>query len=369
MALGLSALARQIVTELGVAPDAAVAVAYRKAGEWNVESARAHHSARLTAAGSLADPLFDLASVSKPMVAAALVRLAQLGRLSLSCALVDLLPCARRTPMERCSLERLLSHRAGLKAHVALYAPIAAGRAFYRKDALREAANAVRAECAFAAPSAQPPLYSDLGYVLAGAAAESTLRTPLDALLLEHVIEPLGLQVGSARQCWRRDPSFFVRAVPTEIVPWRGGDLQGVVHDDNAWALAGHGAAGQAGLFGTAGDVARFGAAVLDALAGRDERWLDPTAAAFLCQPRPGGTLRAGFDGKASAGSSAGERAGPHTFGHLGFTGTSFWCDPDRDTVTVLLTNRVRFGPDRERIRDARPRVHDALFSWAAARM
>jgi CubicO group peptidase (beta-lactamase class C family) len=152
-------------------------------------------------------------------------------------------------------------------------------------------------------------------------------------------------------------------------VAWRGGELRGVVHDDNAWALAGHGAAGHAGLFGTAAAVARFGAAVLDALAGRDESWLDRATAAFLCRPRPGGTLRAGFDGRATAGSSAGERAGPNTFGHLGFTGTSLWCDPDRGAATVLLTNRVRFGPDREKIRAARPRVHDALFAWADARM
>jgi CubicO group peptidase (beta-lactamase class C family) len=369
MAPALTAIAEELVVEDGVAPAAAVAVAYREGDAWHLESGAAGRLACSSHAPLTEDCLFDLASVTKPLVAAALVRSSQNGPLSLACPLGQLLPCVRSTPAERCSLEQLLSHRAGLKAHVPLYAPLASGRAFDRSAALREAAQAMRSECAGAAPGAeQPPLYSDLGYVLAGAAAEHVSSEPLDALLLKHVVNPLNLRVGSARQCLREDPQFFARVVPTEVVPWRGGELAGVVHDDNAWALAGHGLSGQAGLFGTAAAIARFGAAVLDALAGRDERWLDRAAATFLCRARPGGTLRAGFDGKAILGSSAGERAGPLTFGHLGFTGTSFWCDPERDCVTVLLTNRVRFGAERERIRSARPRVHDALFTWAGGK-
>jgi CubicO group peptidase (beta-lactamase class C family) len=77
---------------------------------------------------------------------------------------------------------------------------------------------------------------------------------------------------------------------------------------------------------------------------------------------RPGGTLRAGFDGKSEQGSSAGSLAGPRSFGHLGFTGTSLWCDPDADRAVVLLSNRVCPTRDNMRIRAARPAVHDALF-------
>jgi len=85
----------------------------------------------------------------------------------------------------------------------------------------------------------------------------------------------------------------------------------------------------------------------------------------WLVRERPGGTLRAGFDGKSPAGSSAGSRLGPRSFGHLGFTGTSLWIDPDARIVVSLLTNRV--CPTREHlaIRAARPWVHDALFDAA----
>jgi CubicO group peptidase (beta-lactamase class C family) len=73
-----------------------------------------------------------------------------------------------------------------------------------------------------------------------------------------------------------------------------------------------------------------------------------------------------GFDGKAEQGSSAGPRFGPRAFGHLGFTGTSLWCDPDAGVVVALLTNRVHPQRDNIRIRDIRPSVHGELFGLAA---
>ena len=51
-------------------------------------------------------------------------------------------------------------------------------------------------------------------------------------------------------------------------------------------------------------------------------------------------------------------------FGHLGFTGTSFWIDPTADVAMVLLTNRVCPSRADGRIRWLRPAVHDA--AWAA---
>ena len=65
-------------------------------------------------------------------------------------------------------------------------------------------------------------------------------------------------------------------------------------------------------------------------------------------------------------GSSAGARCGPRTFGHLGFTGTSLWIDPDAEAVVVLLTNRVHPTRDNAGLRAARPIAHDALFALAA---
>lgn len=306
--------------------------------------------------------IFDLASVSKPVVACTLMRLAKGRLLELEAPLGSLLPQARGTRSESLPLELFLAHRAGLEPHLALYAPLIAGRALRRDEALSMAANARRADCT-GMPDAQgfAPLYSDLGYLLLGAVIEQVTRAALDSQVASEVSEPLGIQLGSARQ-WRSRRATFDRDVaPTETVVARGGQLRGIVHDENAWALAGHGTAGHAGLFGTIADVLGFGAALLDALDGRSH-WLSRAALQTLVRPRAGGTLRAGFDSKSRGVSSAGELCGAETFGHLGFTGTSLWCDPGAGIATVLLTNRVCPTRDNPRIRAARPAVHDALF-------
>jgi CubicO group peptidase (beta-lactamase class C family) len=85
----------------------------------------------------------------------------------------------------------------------------------------------------------------------------------------------------------------------------------------------------------------------------------------LLLSERPGSTLRAGFDGKSCGLSVVGERLGAATFGHLGFTGTSFWCDPEAETVVVLLTNRVCPSRENPSIAALRPRVHDLLAECA----
>jgi len=311
--------------------------------------------------------LFDLASVSKPVVACTLLRLAGRGALTLQAPLGSLLPEARGARSEQVPLELLLAHRAGLEAHRALFAPLFGGRAVNRARALSNAADARRSDCSGSPPPGGfAPIYSDLGYILLGAVIERVTGMDLDEVVAREVVEPLGLELGSARQLRRRRGNFLRDVAPTEVVRARGGCVRGVVHDENAWALSGHGASGHAGLFGTVRDVLGFGAALLEALAGQS-RWLSREALWTMVQPRPGGSLRAGFDGKSEGVSSAGALSGPDTFGHLGFTGTSLWCDPGAGLVSVLLTNRVHPTRENPRIRGARPLVHDALFANAKA--
>jgi CubicO group peptidase (beta-lactamase class C family) len=348
-----------LVTEQGAAPAATVAAALRLGGDWRVGTGRAGSARELGP-----EPIFDLASVTKPFVAVTAARLAARGVLSLECPLAELLPSAAGTPSEQVPLIQFLAHRAGLDAHRTLFAPLVQGLPFSRGAALAEAARARRADAAGPPPaSGFPPLYSDLGYVLAGAALEHVTGLALGELVDQEVALPLGLAARSARGWLARDPRFLAHVAPTETVAFRGGVVRGAVHDENAWALAGHGLAGQAGLFGTAEAVVRFGLALLDAAAGRSE-WLSAGALEQLIAERPGGSLRAGFDGKSGAQSAAGTRASPRTYGHLGFTGTSLWCDPAAERVTVLLSNRVCPTRGNVKIRALRPRVHDALFAW-----
>lgn len=300
---------------------------------------------------------FDLASLTKSVLALAYLRRDGLFR---DCV-ARWVPEADGTRTGALPLELLLAHRAGLEAHLPLFAPLAEGRPVHAGAALAEAARACRD-----APRLDPsfegfePLYSDLGYLLAGVAlARNAGAVDAGAAMVELVVRPLGLgrELGTARDLEAAGVDLGALAAPTEEVAWRGGIVRGRVHDENAWALTGAGGSGHAGLFGTVHAVAALVRHLL----------LLGDALAWTVRPRPGGTLRAGFDGKSAQGSAAGTVLGPRTFGHLGFTGTSFWVDPDARTGVVLLTNRVYPTRNSTALRALRPRAHDALARRALA--
>ncbi|MCC6645700.1 MAG: beta-lactamase family protein [Polyangiaceae bacterium] len=341
------------------APSAVVAAAVRRGDEWDagIGVAGRSHAGDATAA-----TIFDLASVTKPFTALLAARLARRG-VPLGAPLGALLPEARGTASEHATLELLLAHRAGLDGHRPLYAPLLEGREVDRAAALRIAADARRDGCSGEAPDEGfPPVYSDLGYLLVGEALARACERPLDELIDDEVVAPLFLGVTSARGL---APDADV--APTEAVDFRGGVVRGVVHDENAFAMGGLGACGHAGLFGAAADVLELGATLVEALADERPTWLRASELQTLLRRRPGGTLRAGFDGKSAEGSSAGARFGRDSFGHLGFTGTSLWIDPTASLVGVLLSNRVHPTRANDAIKRARPAVHDGVFAWATA--
>jgi len=180
-----------LVVRRGAAPAAAVAVACRREGRWRVASAVAAPRGVPHRDGDPAlAPIFDLASVTKPFVAVTAARLARRGTLELDAPLARLVPEVAGTPSAEVPLLSFLAHRAGLEAHRTLFAPLIAGRPVERAAFVAEAAAARRAECGAAAPPGGfAPLYSDLGYLLAGVALERVSLTPLDELVEREVCE------------------------------------------------------------------------------------------------------------------------------------------------------------------------------------
>lgn len=338
----LDAVARDLAAR-GIATTIALGCAARREGRWELS------------VGGTTRAFFDLASLTKPMLAIAVAR----SGLSKDVRIGELVEETRGCETADATLEQLLSHRAGLEAHVALYEPLLRGRAVVKEEALRRAARARR--------TGDASVYSDLGYILAGEALARHLGVRDAGEAIERlVVAPLSAEdaLGTARALRSRTSDFEARVVPTEVVAFRGGEVRGVVHDENAFALTGDGGSGHAGMFGTLEGLLAFACAADDAV----ERGAGPLASGdlrWLTAQRPNGSHRAGFDGKSGEGSSAGTIAGPRTYGHLGFTGTSFWIDPDAAAVVALLTNRVYPSRENVAIRAERPRVHDALFRIA----
>jgi CubicO group peptidase (beta-lactamase class C family) len=339
----------------GVFPGASASVGSWQGNGWSF--VHAVSGKRLEGSGEVAvDTIYDLASLTKPWVAMAALHLHQRGVFSLHMRVDRLVPEARGLPIGERSWEEVLSHRSGLEAWVP----------FYERLPGQAGSDAARAWILWELLSHWDqarvgiPVYSDLGYILAGMAMSRAAGAALDDVVVQHTVLPLGIGDDVFFGPSRSDAGWKTRCAPTGWSAWRQRALVGEVHDDNCAALGG--IAGHAGMFGIAGAVARFGAACIGAWHGRrgaEELGLIRHATAM----RAGGTQRLGWDGKADQGSTAGSLIDGDAFGHLGFTGTSIWCDPRRQLVIVLLSNRVAVSDDASAIRAYRPGFHDSVIA------
>lgn len=304
---------------------------------------------------------YDLASLTKPVVAMAALRLVAAGKLSLDVRTDSVVTDVRGGVGGIATLEMLLTHRSGLADWGGLYldVPHDPGTAAARRWILSEASRRP------AENDPKGPLYSDLGYMIAGEVIARTAGEKLDRVVAKEITEPLGIAneiFFPAALPPDRRAQIVREAAPTEWCEWRGRLIRGEVHDENSAAFGG--VAGNAGLFGTARGVATFGRAALDSLLGRGPNPLIPQQLMeYALRPIEGTTIRLGWDAKSPENSSAGRRMSARSFGHLGFTGTSLWCDPERDMVIVLLTNRVHPSRANERIKGFRPGFHDGVIA------
>jgi CubicO group peptidase (beta-lactamase class C family) len=251
----------------------------------------------------------------------------------------------------------LLAHSSGLADYAQLFR-----RAGSRGELVR---------LACAAPLVAPPKrradYSDLGFIVLGDLLARLAGEPLDRFCQREIFIPLGMNTA----CFCPPAEWKSEIPPTEYDrEFRMRVIQGEVQDENASVMGG--VSGHAGLFGNALDVALFGHAMLSAASSPRPAGLaaDPEAIVSVetvhrfttRQAAPAGTSRAlGWD-TPSAPSQSGRYFSAASFGHLGYTGTSLWCDPLRQCAVVLLTNRT--WPDRrnQEIKRVRPLVHDAVL-------
>lgn len=318
------------------------------------------------AAGGLQEPLgtpariesmYDVASLTKPIFATICFRLAERGQISLAARVDAVLGDARGTPAGAATLRELLSHRGGVAAWGGLYLDVpsepgtVATRRWFVSEALRRPSETAKGHA----------IYSDLGYMIAAEMVMRATKQELPTLLMNEIVNPLGITATELvyPPAGPITLDFKKRVAPTERDEWRGVMVRGEVHDENCAALGGVSA--HAGLFATCKALGIFARAVLDATTGQSTGWLTGATMRSALLPQAHGSYRVGWDSKSAENSSAGKRMGPSAFGHLGFTGTSIWCDPATDISVVLLTNRICPGRANERIKGFRPAFHDAI--------
>ena len=304
-----------------------------------------------------ADTIYDLASLTKPIVTTTCVMiLVQQKRLDLDAPLSRLLPewstAAQNDPnpawRARVTPRMLLLHDSGLPAH----------RDFYKNAKGHDGVLAlVMAEPLVHEPGKQIE-YSDLGFILLGEIVQRLTGESLAEFARKEIFSPLGMKTSLFNPPRARRASI----PPTENdLSYRKRLIQGEVHDQNAWAMGG--IAGDAGLFSTAGDVAVFAQMILNGGIYAHHRVVSrATISEFTAHQTIGNSARTlGWD-VALDPAATGRFFSTRAFGHYGFTGTSLWINPERNLFIILLTNRVNPSVDNIKIRRVRPELHDAIF-------
>jgi CubicO group peptidase (beta-lactamase class C family) len=369
-------------------PGGQILAAYK--GQVFYHKAFGHHTYDTTAAPVHLDDLYDLASLTKVMATLpVLMHLVNNGQIDLSGTLGDYLSLDAQSDKRDLCLMDILTHQSGLPAYMPFH------RYFMQEEQHLAGYFSTAPSDTFPVPVARDLYasikvpayiytlinatdlmekkyrYSDWGFIYLQQLVEKVAGAPLDKLGDSLFFAPLGMYNTRFLPLHTVQPQ---RIVPTEYDrEFRRQLLRGHVHDQTAALLGG--VSGHAGLFSTAGDLAKMLQMWLDGGAYGGHRYIDNAVIqTFTGCPfcNKGNRRGLGFDKpdpNPNKNTYLGREASPESFGHSGYTGTFCWVDPQRQLVYVFLSNRVH--PDdgkrlntlrtRTRILSAFSQIIDAL--------
>jgi CubicO group peptidase (beta-lactamase class C family) len=296
------------------------------------------------------DTIFDMASLTKPTATATSVMvLMERGKLAISDPVAKYLPDFAANGKEGVTIEHLLIHCGGLTPDNPM--------SDFDKVAPEEAMKRT-----LGTKPRNPPgtkfEYSDVGFITLGEIVRVVAGKNENDFARENIFKPLGMKDTG----YLPDAELKKRCAPTE--KRNGHWMIGEVHDPRAYALGG--VAGHAGLFSTAADVSRYCRMLLNNGELDGMRVLKESTVETMTTPRklPDGTgyRTYGFDVDTKWSSPRGEKFPKgKSFGHTGFTGTSYWIDPVDDAFVVLLTNSVHPDGQSNKVVELRNLVATAV--------
>lgn len=308
------------------------------------------------------DTIYDVASLTKPLVTGSLaLLLARESRLDLEAAVARILPELDGTWVGKQSLLDLLLHRSGLPGWMPLY--------LYGvpSDYVSQIGSLERAY-----EPGRRVVYSCLGYILAAKALERVMGEDLQVAARKLIFSPVGVtdtfyrpskglktRIAATEEGNERERAMAGRA-GEGFAGWRQRMLWGECHDMNAWSQGG--VSGNAGLFSTVPDLHRLALEYL----GRGSGLFDTEALTYFGrnQTQDLDEDRAvGWQLASTPGASSGPCLSPRAMGHTGFTGTSLWVDPETDRIAILLTNRVHPRFRELDMNDVRREFHACAFA------
>ena len=289
------------------------------------------------------DTIYDLASLTKPLVTALLcARRIELGELTLDSSVSHYLAEFDRTDKQIITVRELLTHTSGLPAWRPLY--------LLTEDEPERAAGAI-ANLDLEYKPGTRVVYSDLGFIALGILLERMSHQRLADMATREIFEPLKLQqtffnpelalqtgIAACETGNAYEVDMCKQSGAGEYANSRQRLIWGEVHDGNAYFLGG--AAGHAGLFSTTRETFLIAQQFL----GDMTKLLTPDTCRLFRENMTPGLEEArsiGWQLAATKDSTAGAALPPDSFGHNGFTGTCVWIDPNAQRVFILLTNRT----------------------------
>ena len=272
------------------------------------------------------DTVFDMASITKPVVTATCVMLlVEDDKVDVDQPVATYLPEFGANGKQSITVRQLLTHMGGLipDNHIRDYA-----------DGRERAIERIHALAPWVEPGTRFA-YTDVGFIVLGELIQRVSGQPLEEFVRQRVFQRVQMEETG----YLPDDSLKKRCAVTEQ---RDGKwMQGDVHDPRAWALGG--VAGHAGLFSTADDLACYCQMLLNEGQWNGESVMQPATVQLMRSPQTvsSGLRTLGWDMKSPYSSNRGDLMSAAAFGHGGFTGTAMWIDPPQDLFVIFLSNRV----------------------------
>jgi len=329
------------------------------------------------------ETIYDLASLSKILATTlAIMKMQELGMIKIDAPAKNYLSFINGSNKEHLTLQSLLLHEGGLKAWIPFYketidednqplSEIYKNKAdgFYRLPVADNLFMDIRYMNNIWNTIMESPVnrrnyvYSDLNFYFLERIVRMVSKEEMDIFLENHFYKPLGLKY-TLFNPWKK--GLKLQCAPTEIDKYfRQQKIQGYVHDQGA-AMAG-GVAGHAGLFSTSKEVAILLQMLLNGGVYNKKRYLqEKTIEQYTSYQSKISRRGLGFDKpeKSKDAGPASDKASKSTFGHLGFTGTVAWADPENELIYIFLSNRTFPSAEKNLLAKEKTRkvIHDYLY-------
>jgi len=306
------------------------------------------------------DSIFDLASLTKPLATTmALSKLMEKKQIFPDQSIGSILEEFKTSDKAGITIDMLMRHTSGLPSHREYFKKLIKTdqnpKQFLRNLLVKEP---------LVNPLNKHQVYSDPGFMILSWIVEEISNQRLDVFVFEQIYSLLKINnlffMGTKSENEKLH-KYQEKIAATQKCPWRKKVLVGEVDDDNAWAAGG--IDGHAGLFGDAGSIHTLCCEILNAMQNQPTKVLDHDIIKAFIQKKNQNDMVAGFDTPSKKKSSSGRYFSRSSIGHLGFTGTSFWIDPETSLIVVFLTNRVHPLRSNEGIKEFRPQIHDLIHT------